>query len=146
MIEDYTHTFKHSEMKFQSKNNGETKHEYDEGEILAFLLTTGVIFPNTLTLENVDEDEKLSNYARRSIGLYVNCNDLFFWGCAESIQLTYFDIKDVYDHYISSELDIWCCKQRNLMPQKPIADSMRKAGIDIDSYGLEPNPSDKDFD
>jgi hypothetical protein len=31
------------------------------------------------------------------------------------------------------------------MPQKPIADVMRKAGIDIDSYGFEPNPTDDIF-
>lgn len=145
LSDDYTHTFEHLDMKYESTINDETTTVYDESEILAFLLAKSVIFANTLCFDDESEDQKLSDYARKSIGLYVNCNDLFFWGCADAIQLTYFDIVDVYEHYMKGEVDVWCCKQRNLMPQKPIADGMRKAGIDIDSYGFETNPTDEIF-
>lgn len=119
--------------------------EDDTTDILAFLLAKGIVFVNTLTFEDESEEEKLSKYARNAIGIYVNCNDLFFWGSADAIQLQYHQITNLYQHYLNEGVDIWCCKQRNLMPQKPIADKYRKVGFDIDSYGFEINPSDKDF-
>lgn len=142
-MDDIVHTFDHSEMKYKSSIND--KIEYDIEDIIAFLLVRGAIFANTLTLDDPEEDEKLSTYAHKSIGLYVNCNDLFAWGCADAIQLNYFGVGDFYDHFMRGEGDVWCCKKRNLMPQKPVADKMRAKGIDIDSYGLEPNPSDHMF-
>jgi|LakMenEpi03Aug12_release.lakeMendotaPanAssembly.Ray.scaffolds.fasta_scaffold00172_143 hypothetical protein len=119
--------------------------EDDTTDILAFLLAKGIVFINTLTFDDEVEDKKLSKYARNAIGIYVNCNDLFFWGSADAIQLQYHQIINLYQHYLNEGVDIWCCKQRNLMPQKIIADSYRQSGFDIDSYGFEVNPSDKDF-
>jgi len=76
---------------------------------------------------------------------YVNCNDLFMWGCADS--------EDVPDDQIPILAEMcandswgdqkWCCIQRQMQPQRPIVDSWKESGIwDNAMEALPHNPID----
>lgn len=63
--------------------------------------------------------------------LYVNCNDLFYWGTADAESLPNDQIGKLYllhkenDKWGASK---WCCLQRKLRPQVPIVEDMKKDG------------------
>lgn len=93
---------------------------------------------------DVDPKARWTESESKAISVSVNCNDVFAWGCADAERLNYEDIQDLYDHWIKDQYwgaAIWCIKRRKLMPQKPVADSIKRGGIwDLDSMGLEANP------
>jgi hypothetical protein len=68
------------------------------------------------------------------------------WGAADACEMNYDEIETVYNYWEKDPhwgTAVWYCKKLNMMPQKPVADSIRKAGIwDIDNMGLEKNPTD----
>ena len=40
--------------------------------------------------------------------------------------------------------DVWCCKQRNSLPQRPVLEAIKKKGIwDMESMNLRENGYDK---
>lgn len=63
------------------------------------------------------------------VSLYVNCNDLFYWGCADSEKLTVEniselekaaeDIKKINPEDFSNADILFCCRMRKMRPQKP---------------------------
>ena len=138
------------------KENPVTGHHYAdkpdvevvfEKEIaLAILLLSSTVFLNDHWWM---KDEGWPEDACNTASLNVNQNDILAWGVADAEEMKYSDIQDVYEHW---EKDpswgpaVWFCKKMNMMPQKPVADSIRAGGIwDLDSMGLEPNPTDKHF-
>lgn len=62
--------------------------------------------------------------------IYINCNDLFMWGCAEAIPLPQTEIGNFYKAWKSGKHGAteWCCVRQNMQPQKPIREMMKKAG------------------
>lgn len=54
--------------------------------------------------------------------LSVNCNDLFYWACADAEDFTIDDLHDL-DRAIAESPEhgtlLWCCRQRGMRPQKP---------------------------
>lgn len=131
------------------KKTGETRTCYNHNAIISAMLTKGILHVSRLHAEYDEDSTPFDNVPQNikdACAIFVNCNDLFSWAHADSILLKYNDIPDLYEHWIRDEVTIWCCKQRNMMPQKPIADWYREQGIDIDSYGWEKNPSDEDFE
>ncbi len=118
-----------------------------EDEIaLAILLYAGVIFTNDhwwMKEEGWPED------ACKVVSLNVNQNDVLMWGCADAHELKHSQIQEVYEYWEKDPhwgTAVWYCKEMNMMPQKPVADSIRKGGIwDIDNMGLAKNPTDGDF-
>jgi hypothetical protein len=82
--------------------------------------------------------------------LFVTCNDVFMWGCSDLEEMRHDQIAKVYDHW---ERDpqwgtaVWCMIQRRQLPQRPVLERIRKAGIwDVDAlvaeHGLRPNHYD----
>lgn len=116
------------------------ERKFEEQPAIALMLINEVIFLNDHWWEK-DWPEK----AKQIPSLNVNCNDVFYWGCADAEEMMYDEIQDVYDHYIKDPgwgTAVWCIKKRNLMPQKPVYDMIQKEGIwNLDEMNLEPNES-----
>jgi hypothetical protein len=63
---------------------------------------------------------------------HVNCNDVFAWGCADSEDITYDKVGELYEMWKKDPIygtAAWCIRKRKMMPQKPVEEAMRKAGI-----------------
>lgn len=63
--------------------------------------------------------------------LFVNCNDVFAWGCSDAEPLPHDEIENLFRMWYADRRwgsDKWCCKQRDQKPQKPVEDQMRKDG------------------
>jgi hypothetical protein len=98
-----------------------------ENGMLIFLLKNEIIFSNSHWWEKSWPEE-----AKKSIGLYVNCSDVFAWACSEAEGLYYEELKDLYDHCKKDSAfgsAVWCIKRRKASPQKPVYDAIMKAGI-----------------
>lgn len=126
------------------QNKPDVEIKIDKNMALTTLLYAGVVFTN----DHMWEDDWPKD-AKRTISINVNTNDVLIWGCADASEMEYREIADVYDHWEKDPVwgtAVWYCKKENMMPQKPVAEKIRKAGIwNIDSMGLQPNPTDSDF-
>ena len=91
--------------------------------------------------------------ARKVISFNVNCSDVFAWGCSDSEELPFDEIKNLYDLWRKDPVwgpAIWCMIKRREMPQEPVERSIRAKGIwDLDelakTHGLRPNCYDGIF-
>lgn len=108
---------------------------------VALLLINEVLF-----LSQIFQGEEVTgeaNPALERVALVVNCNDVFAWGCADGEYITHDEIEDLYNMWRKDTAwgpAVWCCKRRKEMPQKPVEDEIRKAGIwNLDELGLEKN-------
>lgn len=65
-----------------------------------------------------------------TIVLFVNCNDVFYWGCADAEPLPLSELRRLYEMWRESPAGPtrWCCLRRGMRPQHPVMDDMRKAG------------------
>lgn len=110
----------------------------DEDLALACLLSTGSLF-----LNNVKSSDSWTT------AVYVLCNDLFAWGCADVEPISNNDGQEpseIIDCYRMWKEDPkfgilkWCCVHRGYQPQKPIREIMEKAGAWCDRMeALKPN-------
>lgn len=118
-----------------TKTDGTSEEVFDEELALSVLLYDGVVFLNCHWWEKEWPEE-----ARKRTSLNVNCNDVFAWGCADAESMNFEDLRSVWDHHAKDPswgTAVWCMKRRNQMPQKPVEDRIRKAGIwDIDAMKL----------
>ena len=115
---------------------------FDKEKALARMLAEDVIFLNNHWWED-DWPES----ARKSTSLNVICNDIFAWGYSDAETISYDDIQDVYDAWIANREwgpAKWCAAKRNLKPQAPVIEAMKKAGIWDESMDmLEDNQDTK---
>ena len=109
-----------------------------EGELaVAHLLINDVIFLNSHHYEKEWTEE-----ARKSTALLVNCNDVFAWGCADAEEISFEEVESMYRIWKDNPTygaALWCMIKRREMPQGPVADAMRKAGVDLDAFQKEHN-------
>lgn len=108
----------------------EQEEEFESDKALAMLLMNDVIFLNSHWWE-----EDWPERARKQTALCVNCNDVFAWGCADGEGIEYAELEELYRLWLKYPRhggDLWCVLKRGQMPQSPVAQSMRKAGIDLD--------------
>ena len=82
-----------------------------------------------------------------SAAILVHCSDTFAWAVSEFEPLPTSEIRSLYEMVRKDRAlgaDVWACQRRKMMPQKPVADAIRKNGIwQIDEMGLEPNRYDE---
>lgn len=123
---------------FEFTSGGKVVEEFSKEQALAMLLAHDVVILNEYHWESTWPEK-----ARQSTALAVICNDTFDWGCADAELITIHDIRDLFEHWIQDRrfgADVWCCKRREMMPQKPVADAIRKQGYwNIDHMNLQPN-------
>lgn len=117
------------------------KPEIEDSGALALMLLNGVLFLNSHWWEKAWPED-----ARNAISVNVNCSDIFAWACAEAETLPHDQIEPLYRMWRKDPTwgaAIWCIQRRKEMPQRPVADRIRKAGIwDLDSMGLAENSYD----
>ena len=63
------------------------------------------------------------------VTFFINCNDLFFWGCADceavtedniaGLEQAYKDAGDCYKYGTCYAQLLFCCRQREMRPQQP---------------------------
>lgn len=115
--------------------------KFETPQALAHMLINEVIFLNDHWWQKEWPDA-----AKKLASLNVNCNDVFAWGCADAEELPYDEIEPLYRMWRKDPSwgpAVWCMIRRNQMPQKPVEDSIRKAGVwDLDKLGLGTNTLD----
>ena len=115
-------------------SDGAVHEEFEDGLALAYLLKKEVVFLNSRWWRNEDKEQ---------ISVAVNCNDVFAWGCADAEPLPYIQIRPLYERVIKDPdwgAAKWCIEQRGQMPQKPVENAIKKAGLwDVDETKVRPN-------
>ena len=81
-----------------------------------------------------------------AVTIAVNCNDLFYWACADAEDLPYEEIANLYRMWKADPkygADRWACLRRKLAPQKPVEKRWREHGTwDAEMDALpKPGPS-----
>jgi hypothetical protein len=97
----------------------------DEELALSRLLAAGVLFCNTGYFGEGPNRET-------TVVLFVSCNDVFAWACADGEAFTHDDIADLYRAWEGNRtwgVWKWCCRHRNQRPQKPVETAMKKEGV-----------------
>jgi len=92
----------------------------NEEECLAKLLFDGILFCNTGKFNGED-----------TVVLFILCNDLFYWGTADGQAFTTVDIGPLMKMHLEDPdwgAQKWCCLKRNLRPQVPVIEFMKKQG------------------
>lgn len=96
--------------------------------------------------EYVDEGAALgamlaSNQLFYNQKIYVNCSDVFAWGCADAEDFNDEQLLPLFKLFKKDQswgTAMWCMIQRKERPQKPVEDAIRKSGIcDFDAFIAE---------
>ena len=80
----------------------------------------------------LDEEILYINDWGNHTSLYVNCNDVFVWACADGEPLSILDIPVLFEEYEKDPRwgsTKWVCKKRNEKPQVPIEKMMKDEGL-----------------
>lgn len=121
-----------------------TEQIFESDVALAHLLLNEIVFLNSLWWE-----KECPKRIQDAIAVAVNCNDVFAWGCADAEPLPYDEIENVYRMWKKDPHwgpAVWCMLRRKEMPQKPVEEVIRKAGIwDLDSLNLTANVTDAEI-
>ena len=111
---------------------------FEEDRALAVLFANEVLFVNAPHWRTDWPEE-----ARQFPVPLVNCNDVFAWGHADGEMLPYAEIENLWTMWRKDSSwgpAVWCIQRRKRVPQKPVEDAIREAGIwNLDSMGLLPN-------
>jgi hypothetical protein len=100
--------------------------EFEAELALAHLLMNGVIFTNDHWWE-----KEAPQHLQKATGLFVNCSDVFAWGCADSDELPHDQIKPLYKLWAANPKwgpVKWACIHRDEQPQEPIKRDMKAEG------------------
>lgn len=114
-----------------------------EEQCLAQLLLDEVLFCNERELVERpwkvvdgkllnDEKDQTIEVTDPTTVLFVICNDLFYWGTADAESLPNSEIGRLYKMHMANKKygsDKWCCLRRNLRPQVPVVEMMKKDGF-----------------
>ena len=66
-----------------------------------------------------------------TIVLFVNCNDIFAWACADAEPLPLKEVGPLFKMHQSDPTwgaARWCCFRRNQKPQGPVIEAMKRDG------------------
>lgn len=103
---------------------------------LAIMLLNEVVFTNEHHWRSDWPEE-----ARRTTALCVGCNDVFAWGCADAEDMTHRDVDEVFGFWEKDPhwgAAVWCMIRRRELPQRPVAERIRKAGVwDLEALAVE---------
>jgi hypothetical protein len=118
-----------------------TKPFFDEDTALAEMLAEGSLFSNSS--DYYYEGKK----GGHTVVLFVLCNDIFAWGYADAEDLPEDQIEVLYNMWKASPTFgpiKWCCQRRQMKPQPPVQEWMKRAGEwDEEMEKLPANPFEK---
>lgn len=115
------------------KSGGVPHRFLDESMAISQLLRNDELFMGA----NPAKEEK-------TIMLFVLCNDLFYWGCADAEPISPEELEIFYTAWLNDKrwgTQKWVCRKRSLRPQVPIVKSMKEAGVWDDAMELLPAPA-----
>lgn len=101
----------------------------NEEAMVAWLLDNNYLFLNSR--KYVDNWRDKEETHPETLVLFLNCNDVFEWACAEGCEVTYNELPRLFDMVRADErygAIKWACIKRNLQPQAPLKDMMIKDG------------------
>lgn len=120
---------------------------FEEAAALAWLLGKEQLFVHGT--EYGPFFEKAEGEDTSLIGVSVNCNDMFAWGCSDSEPLPIGQLRRLYKMVKADPTwgsAKWCCLQRKQRPQPPVERDMRKDGSwDDVMEALPANTQDADL-
>ena len=108
-------------------DEGKTHSDFHRENALAAMILAGAVFLNSNWWE-----EEWPEAARKTVALCVNTNDVFAWGCADAETMTHGEIEQVYRYWVQDRAwgtAVWAMVKTKQLPQKPVADRIRKDGI-----------------
>jgi hypothetical protein len=126
----------------------EQEEEPSEEAMLAILLLEDVLFSNCRKYVADWSGKNIAEVAGPTVVLYVLCNDVFFWGCADAEDLDDDDIAPLY-HMSRKPFGAqrWVALKRKMRPQYPYVKMMRDAGAwdeELDALPLRDDPDGKE--
>lgn len=65
------------------------------------------------------------------VSVWVNCNDIFAWACADAEPLPMEEIRGLYEAWKADKRNgvlLWSCRRRGMRPQDALVTRMKKAG------------------
>ena len=111
---------------------------YDNEGAIAKLLEGEVLYANSFPIKYPNGSD-----GSETLVLFVNCNDLFYWGTADAEHVTLKEVQSLYEAWKSGTkwgVSIWCCKKRNMQPQVPIVKDMKADGAWTEELEAFPKP------
>lgn len=121
---------------------------FDEDEAIVQLLSEGILFTNFFDYSHGRDKNDKVQINGRSIVLFVNCNDVFAWGCSDAEDIRdILELKQLYNlcvEYPKWGSAIWCCLKRKMKPQAAVESKMKDMGEwPEELYGLQENSYNK---
>ena len=121
---------------YYQSDDGDPPMFCEDAALAWLIMQDGLIF-----ILNAKDDE-----GKGVIGVYVNCNDVFAWGCADLEPLPPSELerflKLCLTHPAGSTK--WCCLRRNEQPQPPVKRNMIERGAwDDELEALPKNTMDR---
>ena len=81
-------------------------------------------------IELIENDTlRVSIESDKNPSLWILCNDLFFWACADGEDFELSDLPDLEKALLDSPTHgdlLWCCRKRKMRPQKPYYKYIKK--------------------
>ena len=119
---------------------GNRKH-FNASKAVAFLLEEDVLFINSRPYVEApwQPKEEWTISENYTIVVFVLCNDVFAWGCADAEELDYSErneekneLKELLEFHLNCDKGWgsvkWVCKKRNEQPQAPMITAMKEVG------------------
>lgn len=113
------------------KEEEELFYFYDGKEYCNESLALAKLFRDDVLFSNYREYGWNGKVEGKTTVVFVMCNDLFYWGTSDGEDLPYDEITNLLKMHLLDPAwgsSKWCCKKRNLQPQKPIKRDMIKSG------------------
>lgn len=110
-----------------------------EERALGEMLCHDVLFANEGVWRERDRESP-------TVVLFVNCNDVFAWACADGEEVPFAEVPRLYRMWLADPgwgAAKWCCLRRKMQPQAPVVVAMKADGAwDAEMEALAPNSFD----
>lgn len=120
---------------------GEIKTWFNNNIALSYMFADNVLdihFDRYIEKNCYDNTETIMP---ETLLVFVNCSDIFAWGCCDKQELSKKEIKNLFHHWYKNNIwgsAKWCCIQRNQKPQQHVIDEMKSSGCwddDMENLG-----------
>ena len=130
---------------------GHDKSWFDEVKAVCYLLERDILFLNQR--KYIEDNVEPPTIEPKTMVIFMNCSDVFAWGCADGFSITYSHNLDIEKNELYRLLTYvladkqhygvikYACWKQNMQPQKAIVADLKHDGV-WDSWweDLPPNP------